>query len=266
MVFAHLVQISMKPSAGIILWACLFVAGPASADQSLQQAASDPTAALMNVQLGDWYNDFHNLTSEGANQVNLRAALPFKIGEQQHIMRATVPLITNSPFTDRGVSDATIFDLMTYSASWGRWGAGVVGLLPTGGEDRGAEKWGLGPAIGFTAAGPGFLWGLFNQNIFTVAGEDDREDVNVSVVQPIVSKSLGNGWSVGVSEMNATYDWEQSEWVSLPLGVKITKLHKLGQLPIQFNAQYEYNFADDSLGSPRQTFRLTAKFIFPSIF
>lgn len=102
------------------------------AEQSLEQAASDPTAALMNVQIGDWYNDYHHLSGESANLINVRMAMPFKVGEQQHIFRVTVPLITNSPFLDSGVSDTTVFDLMTFNKSWGRWGAGIVGLLPTG--------------------------------------------------------------------------------------------------------------------------------------
>lgn len=104
---------------------------------------------------------------------------------------------------------------------------------------------------------------MFNQNIFTVAGEGDRADVNLSVIQPIVNKSLGNGWSVGASEMNVVYDWEKDDWTSLPVGIKLAKMHKFGELPVQFNVQYEYNFADDDIGSPKQTLRVTAKFIFP---
>ena len=235
--------------------------------QSLQQAAEDPTASLMNVQIGTWYtSDFHNLSGEDANTVVLRSALPWQWGEQKHISRITVPFITDSPFIDTGLSDTAIFDLMTFDEGWGRWGVGAVALLPTGGADRGAEKWGLGPAVGFTARAEGFLWGLFNQNIFTVAGEDDREDINVSVFQPILSVSLGNGWSTGISEMSITYDWENSEWTSLPLGVKLAKLAHFGKLPVQFNFQYEYNFADDSPVSPENLFRFTVKFIFPTIF
>jgi hypothetical protein len=234
--------------------------------QSLAQAAEDPTASLMNVQVGDWYtSDFHNLSGEDANTVILRSALPLQVGKQSHIMRITLPFITDSPFIDSGLSDTTIFDLMTFDKSWGRWGVGAVALLPTGGEERGAEKWGLGPALGFTARSETFLWGLFNQNIFTVAGEDDRDDINVSVLQPILSIALGNGWSTGVSEMAITYDWENSEWTSLPLGFKLAKLTRFGKLPVQFNFQYEYNFADDSVASPENLFRFTVKFIFPRI-
>ena len=264
------IDIKRYSRIGPLALCLLLVLSPAQAEQSLEQAADDPTASLMSLQLSDWYTQsYHNLdnanSSDSANNLVLRSAMPFKIGEQSHIMRITAPIITSSPFQDAGLSDITLFDLATFNKEWGRWAVGAVALLPTGGEHRGAEKWGVGPAIGFTVHESHLLWGLFNQNIFTVAGEDNRDDVNVSILQPLVSVSIGGGWSMGVSEMTATYDWEQGEWSSLPLGFKVAKLHKFGKLPVQFNAQYEYNFADNALSSPEATVRLTAKLIFPSI-
>jgi hypothetical protein len=44
------------------------------------------------------------------------------------------------------------------------------------------------------------------RTFFSFAGNDDREDVNVSIIQPIVNFSLPNHWSIGTSEMNITYD------------------------------------------------------------
>ena len=147
----------------------------------------------------------------------------------------------------------------------GKVGAGLVALLHTGGKDRGSEKWGLGTAVGFTARDEKLLWGLFNQNIFTVAGDDGRSDVNVSIIQPIFNYGLGNGLAVGTSEMTASYDWEANQWTSLPLGVKLSRLHRFGKLPVQFSLHYEHNFADDTPASPKNTFRFIAKFLFPTI-
>jgi len=234
-----------------------------AAGQSLEQAADDPTASLMSLQIADWYNfKYHNSDTDD-NAIVLRAAYPFKIGEQKHIMRVTMPFVTDSPVLANGLSDTTIFDLMVFDASWGRWGVGAVALLPTGGSMRGADQWAIGPALGFTAQAQGFLWGLFNQNAFTVAGDDNRGKVNISSLQPIFSYGLGGGWSTGLSEMQLTYDWERNRWSSLPLGVKLAKMHKFGELPIQFSVQYEHNFADDVVGAS-DTLRFTAKFILPA--
>jgi hypothetical protein len=106
------------------------------------------------------------------------------------------------------------------------------------------------------------LVGLFNQNIFTVAGDDTRPDVNISTVQPILSHPLGQGWSIGLSDMSFVYDWDQNKFVSLPLGVKVSKLTKISGLPVQWQLSYERNFYDNGTG-PRDTIGLTAKLLVP---
>lgn len=183
-------------------------AGDHHEEQSLDQAANDPTASLMNVQLQNLYSgEYHNLDDES------------------------------------GLSDLVLFDLLAFDESWGRWGVGVVGLFPTASDEKlGSGKWGAGPAVGFVARSSKFMWGVFNQNIFSYAGPSDREDVGVSIIQPIVNISLPNKWSIGVSEMNITYDWEKSDWTSLPLGLKLNKMVRFGgKMPVMFSGSYEYN-------------------------
>lgn len=254
-------------SGGLLLSLCsassLCAEAPAHQGQSLDQAADDPTASLMALQIADWYtSSYHGLSGEDANTVVLRPVIPFKLGGCNHIFRATVPFITDGPFTDTGISDSTLFDLIVFNESWGRWGVGPVALLPTGGSSRGTENWALGPAIGFTVRHDKWLLGLFNQNLFSVAREDGRSAVNASVIQPIINYGLGNGWSVGGSEMTFSYDWQDDRWSSLPLGCKVAKLVHMGKVPVQLSLQYEHDFADDEVG-PEDTFRFTAKFLFP---
>jgi len=251
--------------ASLLLFApyATFAEEPVEGGQSLGQAAEDPTASLMSLQVADWYTaSFHRLDDEDANTVVLRPVVPFKTGSLRHIFRATVPFITHSPALDSGLSDITLFDLLVFNETWGRWGLGPVALIPTGGDKRGADKWAIGPAIGFTARQGKLLWGVFNQNLFTLAGDDDRSDVSVSTLQPILNYGLGDGWSVGSSEMTFAYDWEADRWSSLPLGGKISKLVKICGLPVQFSGQYEYDLADDEIG-PEHTLRFTVKFLFP---
>ncbi|MCK5667351.1 MAG: hypothetical protein KAI17_27880 [Thiotrichaceae bacterium] len=81
-------------------------------------------------------------------------------------------------------------------------------------------------------------------------------------MQPIINYKLPNKWSLGFSDMSVTYDWNKSEWISLPLGFKIAKLHRFGKMPVQLSGSYEYNFSDDSV-TPRWTTNFTAKFLFP---
>jgi len=72
--------------------------------------------------------------------------------------------------------------------------------------------------VGFVALRDKLMWGLFNQNPFSFAGDSGREDVNASILQPILNYSLLDKWSVGTSEMNVTYGWDRDAWTALPLG------------------------------------------------
>ncbi len=236
---------------------------PASG-QSLEQAASDPTASLMSVQVQNIYSGaYHRLDDQSGNTILLRSAIPFTAGGLDNIARFTLPIVTDSPSGESGLGDLVLFDLVKFDKSWGRWGIGPVLLAPTATDDAlGADKWAIGPALGFVARGDKLMWGLFNQNLFTFAGDSNRNDVNVSILQPIVNYSLPNKWSIGSSEMNVTYDWEQGAWTALPLGVKLARLVKLGKLPVQFSGAYEYNFADDYV-APKWTVNFTVKLLFP---
>lgn len=231
-------------------------------DQSLASQASDPTASIMSFQLQNYYSPTLHNSNQTQNQAQIRAAIPFTLGSLDNIARLTVPYVTKNAAGRSGFGDATLFNLSTFNRPWGRFGVGVVALLPTGTNGLSAKKWGLGPAAGFVAQKKWGLLGLFNQNILTVAGDSSRPDVNISTLQPILSYSLGKGWSVGTSDMTFVYDWDRSAFTSLPVGLKVSKLTKIGRHPIQWQLSYERNFYDTGTG-PEDTIGFTAKLLVP---
>ncbi len=254
-----------RAAAIALLAAVAAVPAPAQEQdgENLSQAANDPTAPLMAFQLQDSYSpSVFNTGGASQNFVQFRAAIPFELGGVQNIFRVTLPYFTDTPSGKTGLSDMVLFNLVTFDRDWGRFGLGVDGLVPTGADGLSAEKWGIGPAAGFTAKTSRLLWGAFNQNLFSFAGDADMPDVNISILQPIATLGLGNGWSTGLSEMSVTYDWDQGDWVSLPLGVKLAKLHRFDRVPVQFTAQYERNFADD-YAVPEDLYSFTVKFLLP---
>lgn len=67
-----------------ILWFVSVFVSPVYAEQSLEQAASDPTASLMSLQFSDLYSFNYHHADEEDSSVVFRSAIPFSIGEQKH--------------------------------------------------------------------------------------------------------------------------------------------------------------------------------------
>ncbi|MDS9470189.1 hypothetical protein RGQ15_21815 [Paracoccus sp. MBLB3053] len=234
-----------------------------SGEQDLSQAASDPTASLTAYLFQNFYTgQYHGRDDAQGNRMQFRMAIPYTLGGTNNIFRLTLPYVTDSPSGNTGLSDATVFNLTTFKRDWGRFGVGAVALLPLGADAVTADRWAIGPAAGFVAQADWGIWGLFNQNLIDIGGKSGSDPVNLSVIQPILNVSLDQGWSVGTSDMSVTYDWDEGEFVSLPLGIQVNKLVRFGTTPVQFGLSYEYNFYDETV-APEDTIGFTMKILAP---
>lgn len=237
------------------------LASQSAAQQSSTNDANDPTAPIKSFLFQDYYTyNYYNDSSASSNKLQFRAAIPFTVGKLDHIFRVTLPYQTDTVSGADGFGDITVFDLITFDQTWGRFGVGAVALLPTGNSDLTLDKWAIGPAAGFIAHADWGIWGLFNQNLFTVAGEDNKPDVDVSTIQPVLNIGLGDGWSLGTSDMMATYNWNSNSWISVPLGIGINKIVQTQSNPWQLSLTYQHNFVDHGI-MPKDTVAFTAKLL-----
>jgi hypothetical protein len=233
-------------------------------DDDLAAKAADPTASLMSFQLNDWYTaNFHD-TDGHANQVVFRAVLPWQGLGFRHILRVTQPFVTSGPGPS-GITDTTVFDMATFDERWGRWGAGLVVLLPTGRDGLSAEKWAVGPALGFvnSKSFPGWNAGLFLQSFFSVAGDDDAPRVGVVNVQPILSHQLGGGRSLSLGSSQLVYDTARSRWASLQFGLNYAQIVGAFGHKWRPNVEAGYEFRDLA-GNPKWTIRAGLTLLLPT--
>ena len=270
--------------SGVIALVALIFSSKSQAaeDADLAAQARDPTASITMLQMRiDYVSDFHNLPDADQTRFVLQPIIPFKIGDQRHIARITLPYTLAGPdwgllaeeqareetgntippnyvpTADKtGLGDTAAFDFLVYDAPWsGRYFVGLSAILPTATDPAlGSEKWALGPAAGaIVTSGDLMLGGIILSN-FSVAGADDRDDISTLTLQPLASYGLKKGWSVELSEITYNYDLESGQWTSIPLGARVAKLGKLGKLPCRFYVDAEYNFADSTV-SPEWTYR-----------
>jgi hypothetical protein len=151
------------------------------------------------------------------------------------ITRTIIPLLDRNDMPIRGVSESGLGDIVASQffspvepteSGW-IWGAGPVERIPTATEDTlGGEQWGFGPtAVALKQTGP-WSYGCLANQIWSVAGEDDRPDVNATFLQPFVSYVTKTMTTIGlVSE--STYDWDSDQW-TVPVIPQVAQLFKIG--------------------------------------
>lgn len=140
---------------------------------------------------------------------------------------------------------------------------GPVFLLPTASDDLlGGEKSGLGPTAVFLKQKSGWTYGALANHIWSVAGDDDRDDISATFLQPFLSYTTKTFTTFGVNT-ESTYNWESEQW-SVPINLMATQLLKVGNQPLTLTAGTRY-WADspDGAGPEGWGFRLGLTLLFP---
>ncbi len=217
-------------------------AGSNEAD-ALAKALSNPVAALISVPLQLNYDDGYGAGGDGERwTLNIQPVVPITLNEDWNVISRTIlPVIAQSDVigddSQSGLGDVVqslFFSPKAPTASGWIWGVGPAFLLPTATDDLlGAEQWGLGPtAVVLKQTATGWTYGALVNHLASVAGDDDRSDVNATFLQPFLAKALGAGRTVTVN-FESTYDWEAEQW-NAPFNVSYSKVTKVGGQLISF--------------------------------
>jgi hypothetical protein len=144
------------------------------------------------------------------------------------------------------------------------WGIGPSMTIPTATDEQiGTQKWSAGPAaVALAQPGPRVIGSLVRQ-LWSFAGDDDRQDVSQLLIQPFVNYNLEEGWYL-VSSPIITANWEadsEDRW-TVPLGGGFGKLFKVGKQPMNAQLQGFYNVEHPQLG-PEWSMRFQLQCLFP---
>jgi len=163
-------------------------------------------------------------------------------GDAAFLLRTIAPLrVVDFPASASGVGDVSLITYYvpdTTSRVFVGYGGALV--LPTATDDvLGSGKWSAGPALIVAVPGDPLTWGALVQHLWSVGGESDRADVDVTTLQPFATWLLGGGWS---ATMNAesTRNWEgpSSQAWTVPIALAISRVVKVGHRYVSVGLGY----------------------------
>jgi len=229
----------------------------AKGGSDLSAKATNPVAALIQLQFQNTWVGESNAGSGNSNVFVIQPVAPWKLGELAMITRITLPLLVATPDLgdpigrEYGLGDTVALNAMVFNIKEGFW-KGMMGpmltvTLPTASSDfTGSGKWQAGPGfIYINLANKGLQWGIMGYQQWSFAstsGDNGRDEISKLFFQPILTKHFEGGWYLGLQDILWSYDFNDEKW-SFPTGPRFGRVTKLGNTPVNIFIEPFYDWS-----------------------
>ena len=237
----------------------------------LAKKLSNPIASLISVPFQLNYDHGYGPRDGDKTTLNIQPVIPISLNADWNLISRTILPVTyqdniaGPSGSQFGLGDVVqSFFLSPSKPTDGGliWGAGPVFLVPTATDDLlGGEKWGAGPTIVALKQDGPWTYGVLANHIWSFAGNEDRNDISNTFLQPFLSYTTPTAWTFALNT-ESTYDWKAKEW-SVPINLTVSKLVKVNEQPISLTAGLRYWAAAPDNGPEGLGVRLGLTFLFP---
>ena len=147
------------------------------------------------------------------------------------------------------------------------WGFGPTFLLPTATDPTlGQGKWGAGPSTVLLLQPKHWTLGVLANNIWSFAGNEERQRVNQFLTQYFVTYNMEHGWFLTTSPI-LTANWRASDhnqWL-VPFGAGFGKMTRFFDQTMVWQMHLYYNaIHPQDLPYPKWQVRLQVALLFPA--
>jgi len=253
----------------------------AAALDKARRAAQNPIASMISVPFQENWNFGIGPADRVQNIFNIQPVVPVGLGANWNvIMRFVTPIIyqpyavpllqpsgSTVPF-QTGVYGLGDMQPQFYFSPKHTgpiiWGAGPIFLVPTASYHLLSQgKFGIGPTF-VALAQPHFgTIGVLVNNIWSVAGHENKPDVNQFYLQPFLNYNLKKAWYLSLQSSGITANWEQTHnrWV-VPIGGGPGRVWKFGHQTVNVQSFFFANVVHPPGASP-WAFRMAFTLLFP---
>lgn len=275
------IKISIKHSLRFALLCFAFLSTQTLWAQDTVKPAKDDAAAIAKKlanPIGALISlPFQNNTDVGIgedngtrNTLNIQPIVPLRLSEKYSLItRYIVPVVTQYDITAKGNTESGLSDALV--SGWLSnnvvkngvvWGVGAAFLLPTATDEMlGTEKFGAGPTIILLQQKHGWTYGFLANQVWSVAGNEDRSDVNQMYLQPFVTHNWKSGAGFTVNT-EMTQNWEAGTTNAF-INVMAGGLTKFGNQLVQLQIGPRIHVAAPEGTKSRFGVRAAVIFVFP---
>lgn len=235
----------------------------------LAKKLSNPIASLISV-------PFQNNTDVGIgafngsrNTLNFQPVIPIALSPKLNmITRMVLPIISQHNITaqgakENGLSDATISALFSPAEAKNglTWGVGPIFLVPTATDKfLGTEKLGVGPTAIVLKQQNGWTYGALVNQIWSIAGNNNRADVSQMFIQPFLVHNWKSGAGLG-GNIEITQNWEGKS-TAIFFNPTLSGITQLGSQKVQLAVGPRIPVVMSSESRPDFGIRAIASFVF----
>lgn len=218
-----------------------YVMAQSTAEEELAKKMANPVAALISLPLQNNV-DYGIGTLKGSRYtLNVQPVIPMSISKNLNLItRVILPYIDQYNVIGIGQHQSGLSDIAVSaflapknSKNGFTWGAGPVLLLPTGtNEYLTAKKWGLGPTLIALKQQNGWTYGLLFNQIWSVAGDENRGNISQMYTNPFLSYNWKSGAGI-TAQLEWTENWTQKNTI-LYFGPMFSGLTSFGKQKVSF--------------------------------